>query len=241
MKFNSDTALDFICDHWLPRRLIPAFAVVGISLSLYLVFAVVPDEKVMGAVQRVFYFHVGSALAAYLAIAVLFICSVSYLSLRTDVWDAVSRAAASVAFVFCTIVLASGMIWGHSAWNVWWRWEPRLVSFLVLWLILLSYAVLRGFTEQHSRQKNFAAVLGILSAVNVPIVIYSVKLLDHTQQLHPEVVAKQGLRDASYKYTFAAAVLSLLFFSAWLIIVKLGNILLREKIDKAVLQRSLKK
>jgi heme exporter protein C len=156
---------------------------------------------------------------------------VCYLATRIDAWDALAEAAAVVGLLFCSIGLASGMIWGHSAWNVWWRWEPRLVSFLVLWLILLAYVLQRGFSLSHARQKNFAAVLGILSAVNVPIVIFSIKLLDHTEQLHPEVVAKQGLRDASYLYTFALSNVALLMFAIWLLSVTTTNVLLRRRVE----------
>jgi len=226
MNIDALTNSSFLLrSHWC-TRVIPAIALFGILLSNWLVFTVVPNEKVMGAVQRIFYFHVGSAMAAYLMVAVMFVSSVFYLATKKDGWDMLAEAAAVVGLMLCTVVLASGMIWGRSAWNTWWRWEPRLVSFLVLWLILFSYVILRSFSEGHARQKNFAAVLAIIAAVNVPIVIYSVKLLDHSQQLHPEVVAKQGLRDASFVYTLVCANVSMLVLSVWLMLVRTGTLVL---------------
>ena len=177
-------------------------------------------------------------MAAYAMIAVLFIASIMYLSKRVVQWDRLAEAAGSVAFVFCSVVLASGMIWGHSAWNTWWRWEPRLVSFLVLWLLLLSYLLLRMLLTEHPRQRNFAAVLGILAAVNVPLVIFSIKLLDQSQQLHPEVVAKRGLRDASFVYTLILANVSVILLSFWLMLSKLQTLLLMD--EKQSLQRRLR-
>lgn len=192
----------------------------------------------MGAVQRIFYYHVATAMASYLMIAVLLFGSVFYLSSKKVEWDILAHSGAIVALMLCTAVLLSGMIWGRSAWNTWWRWEPRLVSFLVLWLFLVSYVALRTFSEDVSRQRNFAAVLGIIAALNVPLVIYSIKLLDQTQQLHPEVVARQGLRDASYKYTFAITCFSMLIFSMWLLICKVNNLLLKEELRRRMRELS---
>ncbi|MCO6429433.1 MAG: cytochrome c biogenesis protein CcsA [Deltaproteobacteria bacterium] len=169
-----------------------------IAYSIYLVFLVVPNEAIMGPVQRIFYFHVGSAIAAYCAIAVLLVCSLAYLARREEAFDAIAEAAAEVALLMCTIVLVSGMIWANSAWNTWFRWEPRLVTFLLLWLLLLAYWGLRQFGDP-ARVAAHCAVLGILGAINVPIVVYSIKLLPHMVQLHPEVVERQGLKDPLFK------------------------------------------
>lgn len=179
----------------IPLGIVTALTV---AYALYYVFLVVPNEKVMGAVQRIFYFHVGAAMSCYVAIAILFVGSVTYLAVKQRFWDLLAEAGGSVALLLCTIVLLSGMIWGHSAWNTWWRWEPRLVSFLVLWLILVGYNILRLTLAQEEKLPSFAAVLGILAAVNVPIVIFSIRLLSPQEQLHPEVVANQGLRDPRF-------------------------------------------
>lgn len=160
----------------------------------YLVFLVVPNERIMGPVQRIFYFHVGAATACYVSIAILFLGSVMYLATSGRKSDTLAHAAAEVALLLCSIVLVSGMIWGKSAWNVWFSWEPRLVSFLLLWLLLLAYNVLRSFADSE-QVATHSAVIGILSAINVPIVIYSIKLLPTISQLHPQVVEKQGLKD----------------------------------------------
>ena len=227
MKADNDiSGLNWLAQGIFCRRILPFLCCALVLLGNFYVFAVVPNERVMGAVQRIFYFHVGAAMGAYLMIAVLFVASICYLNSRSFKWDALGEAAASVGFVFCSIVLASGMIWGHSAWNTWWRWEPRLVSFLVLWLLLFSYTVLRSFTADSSQRRNFAAVLGILAAVNVPIVIFSIKLLDQAQQLHPEVVAQQGLRDESFVVALVICIAAMLAASLWLLKLKFVNSLL---------------
>ena len=97
-----------------------------------------------------------------------------------------------VGFVFATVVLATGMIWGHAAWNTWFRWEPRLVTFLLLWLIFLAFLVLRVFGDP-VRTAAHSAVLGIIGSLMVPLVMLSVRLLPGMTQIHPSLQARGGL------------------------------------------------
>ena len=182
-----------------------------VAISLYLVFMVVPGEKVMGAVQRIFYFHVGSAFACYLAFAIVFLASFAYLGTRERKWDALVEAASEVGFVFCSCCLVTGMIWGYSAWNTAFRIEPRLVSTLVLWMIFLSSIILRHFGEP-GKVSAHCSVLGILGALTVPIVIYSIELLPQFAQLHPKVIETGGLKDPLYYLGFGVTSLSWIIF-----------------------------
>lgn len=189
----------------------------AVGYAQYLVFMVVPNEQVMGAVQRVFYFHVASAIACYVAFAVVFVASAAYLSTYDRRADALSAAAGEVGFVLCTIVLVTGMIWGHSAWNTWFRWEePRLVTFLVLWLIFLSFTVLRLFGDP-AKTATHASILGILGALSVPLVYVSIKFLPQSARLHPEVIEHGGLKDPSYWQAFGVSVIALLLLCVLLI------------------------
>ncbi len=202
-----------------PSALFAALGVLTLLLltaSHYLVFMVVPNEAVMGAVQRVFYFHVGSALACYAAFGAVFVASLAFLATGSKKADRISAACGEVGFVLCTIVLATGMIWGHSAWNTWFRWEePRLVTFLVLWLIFLSFTVLRNFGEP-SRVASHASVLGILGAASVPLVYVSIKFLPASARLHPEVIERGGLKDPSYWWAFGLSTVALLCLTGYL-------------------------
>jgi heme exporter protein C len=187
-----------------------------LTLSHYLVFMVVPNEAVMGAVQRVFYFHVGSALSCYAAFGAVFVASLVFLATGSRKADRISAACGEVGFVMCTIVLATGMIWGHSAWNTWFRWEePRLVTFLVLWLIFLSFTVLRNFSDP-AKTATHSAVLGILGAASVPLVYVSIKFLPASARLHPEVIEHGGLKAPSYWWAFGLSTVALLFLTSYL-------------------------
>jgi heme exporter protein C len=185
------------------RLEILALSIIGALVvgANYLVFMVVPNERVMGPVQRIFYFHVGSAFACYCSVALMLVGAILYLATRKDEMDSLQASAGEVGFVFCTLVLVSGMIWAKSAWNTAFSFkEPRLVSFLLLWLIFLGFILLRRFGDR-ARLAQHSAVLSILGAITVPIVIYSVKILTRGQ-LHPQVVENQGLKDPSFKLAF---------------------------------------
>ena len=191
-----------------------------LGVAQYFIFMVVPNEQIMGAVQRVFYFHVAAALACYAAFFAVFVASISYLTSRNKNHDIFCVAAGEVGFVLCTIVLITGMIWGHSAWNTWFRWEePRLVTFLVLWLIFLSFTVLRNFGDP-TKTDVHGSILGIIGAASVPLVYLSIKLLPQSARLHPEVIEHGGLRDPSYWQAFGISVVGMLFLCGVLVWVR---------------------
>jgi len=164
-----------------------SFVWASITYVLYLTFMIVPDEKIMGPVQRIFYFHVPAAFAGYLALAFLLIGALSYLATHNPKFDALQRSAAEVGFLFISLNLFTGMIWGNAAWGTPFTLEPRLVSSLLLWLLLLSLNVFRSFGDSPKLPTHIAA-LGIMTCMTVPVVIYSIKLLPQFQQLHPQVV-----------------------------------------------------
>lgn len=215
---NSSRSFEILRSPLLSRIDSTLILIVGAAVLYcnYLVFMVVPNERIMGPVQRIFYFHVGSAIACYCAFGIVLITGLAYLATRDMRADAVSQAAGEVGFLFCSIVMITGMVWGHSAWNTWFRWEPRLVTFLLLWLIFLSFNILRAFGDAE-KIATHSAILGILGAITVPLVIYSIKLLPESMQLHPVVVENQGLRDPSYRSTMFWCIGTLVAFQALLI------------------------
>jgi heme exporter protein C len=190
-------------------------ALAALIYCLYVIFMVVPDERVMGAVQRIFYFHVASAISSYLAFGAVFFFSIAYLATREDIYDILNAAAAELGFLLCSITLASGMIWGHAAWNTWFRWEPRLVTFLLLWLISGIFLLIRAFGSP-GQYRAHSAVLGILGALTVPLVWFSVKLIPEAAQLHPQVLDKQGLKSPAYGYGLTVSIITLVLVALFL-------------------------
>jgi len=154
-------------------------------INVYLVFMVAPTDSVLGNVQRVFYFHVPMAILSFLAFFVVFVASILYLAKRNQKWDRLAHAAAEVGVVFVTLALLTGVIWARPVWGVWWTWEPRLTTTLILWLIYVAYLMIRAYAPNRTQGANYAAVVGIVGFVDVPIVYYSVQWW---RSIHPSAV-----------------------------------------------------
>jgi heme exporter protein C len=144
----------------------------------YQAIYVAPNDAMQGEIFRIIYYHVPSASVAFIFFAVSLIGSIGYLAFRRSdpgramIADAWALAGAEVGVVFCTVVLITGPIWGRRAWGIWWTWDARLTTTLVLWLIYTSYLLLRRFAAGPQMQ-TLAAVLGIFGALDVPIVYMS--------------------------------------------------------------------
>ena len=139
----------------------------------------------MGIIQRIFYFHVPSAMSAFLAFFLVFVGSIQYLRTRDEKWDRLALGAAELGVMFALIVLITGPLWAKPVWGVYWRWEPRLTSMLITFTIYVAYLMIRDFGAQSSQAPRLGAVLGILAFTNVPLVYFAVDLWSANQQLHP--------------------------------------------------------
>src|SRR3974390_476138 len=159
-----------------------------LGFSTYQALVVAPTEQTMGEVQRIFYYHVPSAWVAGLCFAVNFLASVVYLWKRSLNADALAAASAEVGVMFCTVVLITGPIWARPVWGIWWTWDARLTTTLVLWLIYVSYLVLRRYSTG-TQTSVLAAALAIFGFVDVPIVYMTIRWF-RTQ--HPSPVIGGG-------------------------------------------------
>src|SRR5215468_11540324 len=137
-------------------------------------FGVAPREETQGNVQRIMYLHVPSVWVAYLAFAVVLVCSVVYLVRRAEGADQLAHASAEVGVLFTGITIATGSIWGKPTWGTWWTWDARLTSVSILFVMYLGYLLLRGMIDDRERGARFAAVLGIIGALDIPLVHFSV-------------------------------------------------------------------
>lgn len=159
-----------------------------LSYGLYEALSGAPTERSMGDVQRIFYYHVPSAWTAFLLFFVNFGASVLYLLKRRPVADVVALVSAEVGVVFLTVNLVTGPIWGRPVWGIWWTWDWRLTSTLVMWLIYVSYLLLRRFSSG-GQAPVLAAALAVLGALCVPFVYFSIWFF-RTQ--HPSPVVGGG-------------------------------------------------
>jgi len=173
------------------KRVFPILAVLTgalLSYALYEALIAAPTEQTMGNVQRIFYYHVPSAWTAFILFFINFFASVVYLIRRNAKADMVALVTAEVGVVFCTVVLVTGPIWARPVWGIWWTWDLRLTLTLVLWLIYVSYLVLRRFSSS-GQTPLLAAVLAVFGAFDVPLVYFSIWFF-RTQ--HPQPVVGGG-------------------------------------------------
>jgi len=162
---------------------------IAMVVTMYLIFIWVPTEEEMGVVQRIFYLHVPLAWLAFLAFFVVFIGSIMYLWKRQEKWDVLAHSSAEVGVTFTTLFLITGIIWAKPVWGVWWTWDARLTAALVLWLMYLAYLIIRPYAADVQRGARFAAVIGIVGFIDVPIVALAISLW-RTQ--HPSAVIFEG-------------------------------------------------
>lgn len=170
-----------------------ALAGLAMPVALYLIFLWSPPEAVMGEVWRIFYIHLSLAILMYASFTLAFAGSVWYLLRGSLLADRVARVSVELGILFTTLVLVTGAIWGRPVWGVWWVWDARLTATLVLWFVYVGYVLLRSFTSELPSGPRYAAVLGIIGFVDVPIVHFAVnwwRTLHPTQAvLRPEPVA----------------------------------------------------
>jgi heme exporter protein C len=173
------------------KRAFPILAVLTALLlgySFYEAMFVAPTDQMQGDVYRIIYYHVPSAWSAFAFFLTNFIASVVYLLRRNLKADAVAVAAAEIGVVFCTVVLVTGPIWARPVWGIWWTWDSRLTSTLVLWLIYVSYLILRRFSSG-GQAPVLAASLAVFGALDMPLVYFSIWFF-RTQ--HPQPVVGDG-------------------------------------------------
>jgi heme exporter protein C len=204
--------------------------------ALYLVFMVVPTEREMGIVQRIFYFHVSSAWAAYLGFFIVAGASARYLWTGSRAADRLAEASAEVGVLFCTLVLITGPLWARAAWGVWFTWDPRLTMTVILWGIYASYILLRSFGGEDDAVRRWAAVLGIVGVLDIPIIMVSVRLL---RGIHPAVIVRNeggsGLVDPWMRIGLVVSAVAILLLTAWLIRLRTEGARLLEEL--ALLRR----
>ena len=155
-------------------RLPGALAGAGLVAGIVMAFGVAPREVTQGNVQRIMYLHVPSVWVAYLAFVVVFVASIVYLAKRAEAADRVAHASAEVGVLFTAVTIASGSIWGKPTWGTWWTWDARLTSVAILFVMYLGYLLLRGMIEDRERAARYSAVLGIVAALDLPLIHFSV-------------------------------------------------------------------
>jgi heme exporter protein C len=202
---------------------LPWLTLTTMVAALAMIFLYVPNERVQGIVQRIFYFHLPAAWNTFLGFFIVAGASASYLWQGSRFSDLLAQAAAEIGMVFCTIVLITGSIWARPIWGVWWTWDPRLTMVVVLWTIYAAYLLLRhlaGDTEQIAR---YAAVLGIVGVLDIPLLHIAVRLW---RGIHPKV----DKMAPEMMWTLLMCTVAFLCVFTWMLWLRLRSLSIREEI-----------
>jgi heme exporter protein C len=189
----------------------------------------------MGVLQRIFYFHAATAWAGMDAFFVCFVSNLLYVFLRQQKYDSVGVASAEVGLACTTVVLLTGPIWAKPAWGIWWTWDARLTSTFVLWLLYISYLLLRSLIDEPDRRGLLSALFGIFAYIDVPLVFFSIRWW-RTQHPAPVIMGgpNSGL-DPTMSKVFFFNVLAMHVLALFLIVERYG--LEKMKAEVEILQR----
>jgi heme exporter protein C len=195
-------------------------------LDFYFIFKVAPTERIMGNVQRIFYLHVPLAISSYLCFFITFAASILFLWKKNIFWDTVAYTTAEIGVLFSTLVLITGSFWARPVWNVWWTWDPRLLTMFILWFMYVGYFILRKGIPERLKRARYSAVLGIIGFLDVPIVRLATKWW---RSVHPRLNSEGGGLDPVMLKVFFFSMLTIVLFAVTLILFRFGLARLEEK------------
>ena len=224
-------------------KVLDILSIILLAISAYLALVYAPTERVMGDVQRVFYFHIGTAWTALLGFILAAVFSVLYLIKKDLKWDRYEVAAIEVSLVFFLITIVLGSIWARPAWNTWWTWDPRLTTAAVTELIYVAYFMLRQGIDDPEKRARFGAVYALVGGLSAPITFFAIRLF---RTIHPVVIggtnpeADGGFSmtaDMRLAFFFALFTFTLIFIDLFWNRIRLGD--LQEKVEQMKLRMSM--
>ena len=153
------------------------------ALTLYMVFLWVPTEQNLGVSQRIFYFHVPLGWIGMVSIMVVAVASILHLVTGKQKWDDLAYSTAEIGIIFASLILVTGAVWAKPVWGVWWTWDAKLTTTLVLWFIYVGYLMVRAYGPAGTQGRRFASVIALIGAIDAPIIY---KATDWWRSAHPE-------------------------------------------------------
>ena len=211
--------------------LIPLYVVMVIAI--YGAFLYAPTEQIMKDVQRIFYFHVSSAMISFVVFAAVFAGGIAYLITRNRFWDTMAASSVEVGVFLTAIVLTTGPIWSKPAWNVWLKWDdPRVLTEMILLMLFVAYLILRSALPEGHRKYSICSVFGIIGFLDVPIVYMSVHWW---QTFHPVVITSDEVKLAPrMQHAWLVAIVAFLLLTGVLILFRMATRLHRQMIEELV-------
>ncbi|MBD5416181.1 MAG: cytochrome c biogenesis protein CcsA [Desulfovibrio sp.] len=214
----------------MPQLLALAGAL-AMAAAQWLIWCYAPEEATLGLMQKIFYLHLPLAWWALISFFIVFLGSLAVLLRRSNAADRLCAAAAEVGVLFSGLTLVTGMLWARRSWGVWWTWDPRLSTALVMWFVYAAYLLLRGLDMAPERRRLVCAVVGVAAFLDVPLVFVSARIW---RSIHPAVFAsREGGLEPEMKLTAVACVVALGLFWAGLVWLRKRQLDLTARLDAA--------
>ena len=215
-------------------RLFLLLGALGMAFVQWLIFCYAPLESTMGITQKIFYLHLPLAWWGLCCFLVVFLCSIAVLRTKNQKAACLARACAETGELFAILTVFTGMIWGKNAWGVWWTWDPRLTTALILCFIYAGYLLLQNLDMPKERKERLCAVTGILAFLDVPLVFLSARIW---RSIHPSVFTAQGAAMSEEMLcTVLGAIGAFGLFATGLIRLRLETLTLARKLEELSLQ-----
>src|ERR1043165_416254 len=221
-------------------KILDVLSILSLGVSTYFALVYAPQELVMGNVQRIFYFHLGTAWTGLLGFLFAAILSIVFLITKNLRWDRYQVAAVEVSLVFFFITIVLGSIWARPAWNTWWTWDPRLTTAAVTELIYIAYFMLRQGIDDPETRARLGAVYALIGGLSAPITFFAIRLF---RTIHPVVIAgSNAAAQGSFAMTprmltaflFALFAFTVIFIDLYWNRVRLGD--LQNKVEELKLK-----
>jgi len=226
----------------LALKILDIASIIALAVATYLALVFAPTEAVMGQVQRVFYFHIGTAWVGLLGFVIAAVAGIAYLITKDARWDRFEVAAVEVSTVFFFITIVLGSIWARPAWNTWWTWDPRLTTAAITELIYIAYFMLRKGIEDPEKRARFGAVYTLLGGISAPITFMVIRLF---RTIHPIVIGSANANqekmsmtgDMKVAFFFGLFAFTVIFIDLIWHRIRLGS--LEEKVEQLKLKVSM--
>jgi heme exporter protein C len=220
-------------------KILDWLSILLLAVATYLALVYAPTEAVMGQVQRVFYFHIGTAWVGLLGFVLSAVLGIIYLITKNMKWDTIEVAAVEISVVFFFITIVLGSVWARPAWNTWWTWDPRLTTAAVTELIYVAYFMLRSGIEDPDRRARFGAVYALLGGLSAPITFMAIRLF---RSIHPVVIGAANANqdkmnmsgDMRVAFFFALFAFTVIFIDLFWNRIRLGQ--LQDKVEQLKLK-----
>jgi len=220
-------------------KVLDYLSIILLVIATYLALVYAPTEQVMGDVQRVFYFHIGTAWVGLLGFILSALLGITYLVTKDMKWDIIEVAAVEISVVFFFITIVLGSIWARPAWNTWWTWDPRLTTAAITELVYVAYFMLRAGVEDPERRARFGAVYALFGGLSAPITFMAIRLF---RSIHPVVIGAANANqekmnmspDMRVAFFFALFAFTVIFIDLFWNRIRLGQ--LENKVEQLKLK-----